>query len=75
MDCSKNLCENAIFGPESDFGQAASLRHKIPLLYVQDLRGAADLKERQTVILLAFLPCVCSSKNTFSCDNPVSLEI
>lgn len=68
--CVKMLC----FRPEGNFGQAASLKHKISLKCVQDLRGAADLKGKQTVILLTFLPCGCTYKNT-SCDNPISLEI
>lgn len=60
-----------VFRPESDFGQAASLKHKISLKCVQDLRGATDLKGKQTVILLTFLPC----GHTSSCDNPINPEI
>lgn len=63
------------FRPHSDFGQAASLKHKISLKFVQDLRGATDLKGKQTVILLAFLPCGRTNKNTSSCDSPISPEI
>lgn len=62
------------FRPEGNFGQAASLKHKISLKCVQDLRGSTDLKGKQSVILIAFLPCGCTNKNT-SCDNPISLEM
>lgn len=55
---------NAGFRLESDFEQAALLKHKISLKCIQDFRGATDLKGKQTVILLAFLPCGYTNKNT-----------
>lgn len=63
MDCSKACVKMLFFTPERLL-QAASLKHKVSLKWVQDFRGATDVKGKQTVILSAFLPCGCTNKNT-----------